>query len=178
MSLVYGLVSRGSVVLAEYYDNDSDGMDSSAPGFPEASKVARYILQEKVTDNPTPHKRSFGHERHNFYYKVDDYGLCYMVVVQMEQRGEAPSMRIPYQCIEEMGAEFMGKCGSVYRDAQEGGLNDIFSREIGEKMSVWNDPNADAVGKTKTKVGEVKNQMIDNIDKVVKRLVTFLFFFF
>eukprot|EP00009_Paramoeba_aestuarina_P000021 CAMPEP_0201506528 /NCGR_PEP_ID=MMETSP0161_2-20130828/458_1 /ASSEMBLY_ACC=CAM_ASM_000251 /TAXON_ID=180227 /ORGANISM="Neoparamoeba aestuarina, Strain SoJaBio B1-5/56/2" /LENGTH=235 /DNA_ID=CAMNT_0047900645 /DNA_START=129 /DNA_END=836 /DNA_ORIENTATION=- len=165
MALVYGLVARGSVVLAEFADTELAG----GAGLPEASKVARYILQEKVTDNPIPHKKSFGHERHNFYYKVDDHGLCYLVVAQMEGKGEAPSMRIPYQCIEEIASEFLAKCGSVYADAPQNGLNDIFSREIGEKLTLWNDPNADAVGKTKTQVGVVKNQMIDNIDKVVQR---------
>eukprot|EP00008_Paramoeba_atlantica_P011921 CAMPEP_0201501084 /NCGR_PEP_ID=MMETSP0151_2-20130828/83397_1 /ASSEMBLY_ACC=CAM_ASM_000257 /TAXON_ID=200890 /ORGANISM="Paramoeba atlantica, Strain 621/1 / CCAP 1560/9" /LENGTH=234 /DNA_ID=CAMNT_0047894559 /DNA_START=376 /DNA_END=1080 /DNA_ORIENTATION=- len=171
MALVYGLVARGTTVLVEYLDEreapesiNSDGQG----GFPQAPKIARYILQEKVAKRPGPHKRSFGHQRHNFYYLVDDFGLCFMVVVQKVD-GDSPSVRIPYQCIEDISSEFMANCGGQYQSAGEGGLNDIFARTIQQKLQLWNDPNTDTLKQAVGKVDDVKKQMVDNIDKVVKR---------
>jgi len=175
MSLVYGLVSRGIVVLVEYFDQPEQGSINSQPPPPpgtlDAPQIARFILREKVSKEPGPHKRSFGHQKHNFHYKVDEYGICYLVAVLKKPNEDTSSnVRIPYKCIEEIASEFMATCGGSLHEIQgDGALNDIFARVIQEKIQFWNNPEADTLLKTKQKVGVVKEQMINNIDNFVKR---------
>jgi hypothetical protein len=172
MALIYGLVGKGKVVLAEYLDqNESEAAINASPGgFPEAPKTARYILNERISKENTPHKRSFGHQKHNFHYKLDENGLCYMVVVQKtEEDANGGRIGIPYKCIEDIQAEFLTNCGGMYQTAGEGGLNNVFARTIREKMDFWNDPNADTASKTKKKVGDAKEVVINQFDNLVKR---------
>lgn len=41
---------------------------------------------------------------------------------------------------------------------------------IKEKLDEFNDPNSDAISRVRAKVDDVKNQMVDNIDEIVKNL--------
>mmetsp|Transcript_26377 Transcript_26377/g.73724 ORF Transcript_26377/g.73724 Transcript_26377/m.73724 type:complete len:243 (+) Transcript_26377:51-779(+) len=172
MALIFGLVGQGEVTIAEYYMDD---LPSDVPGaipdkgFPEISKVARYILQEKVSTEVSATKRSFGHKRHQFHYRVTKEGLCFMVVTQKTTEEEKGRVKIPYNCIEDILSEFLGTYhvdGHVYREHE---LNDQFAPIIRSKLEHWNRPDADISKRTKVKVEEVKNQYVDMIDDVVKR---------
>jgi len=154
MALVYGLVAQDAIVLSECSLEDVGG-DGADEGFPEAPKVARYILQEKVVKELGPQKRSFGHKKHHFHYRVTDNRLCFMVVVQKSAEDEKTSVKIPYNCIEDILAEFMG---SVYDEDhamtigyRELELNDRFARVIKSKLEFWNRPDADISKRTKAK---------------------------
>ena len=172
MSLIYGVVSRGGMVLAEYPTREqaSSLNSQAAPGVSEAQKIARFILVEKVAKEPGPHKKSFGHQKHNFHYKVDEAGICYLVAVQKGAFDDSTSsVRIPYKCIEEIASVFMPNCGSLLDGCREGGLNDVFSLVIQEKLDFWNDPEADTILKAKQKVDVVKDQIRSNISSLEKR---------
>ena len=166
MSIIYGLVGRNATILAEYLVPEQGlfAGEEEDSAFPEAPKIARYILKEKVSKEVGPQKRSFAHKRHNFH----GTGLCFMVVVLKGKTEESTSVRIPYKCIEEIEAEFVASCGDGSH-ASEGDLNDIFARVIKSKIEFWNRPDADAGKKTKQKVEIVKGQSVDIIDNVVKR---------
>jgi hypothetical protein len=172
MALIYGVVARGGMVLAEYPTKELASSLNAAvpPGVSEAQKIARFILTEKVAKEPGPHKKSFGHQKHNFHYKVDDTGICYLVAVQKGPSDDSTSsVRIPYKCIEEIASEFLPNCGSLVDRAGEGGLNDVFSRVIQEKLAFWNNPEADTILKAKQKVDVVKDQIRSNISSLEER---------
>ena len=76
--------------------------------------------------------------------------------------------RIPFAFLDDIRDRFVATYGSAAADqaiAYE--YNTEFSRVLQQRMQYFaNDPNADAINRVRGGVAEVKNIMVENIEKV------------
>ncbi|KAF8393155.1 hypothetical protein HHK36_021396 [Tetracentron sinense] len=226
MAILYGLVARGSVVLAEFSATSTN-----------ASTIARQIL-EKIPGNNDSHV-SYSQDRYIFHVKRTD-GLTVLcmaddtagttlavdkalsvgkqvVLVSLETL-ESPTIlklkclqhlqhlrfystaleslaselgsfncrdfriyhwqggarevigRIPFAFLEDIHQRFVKAYGRAVHSALAYAMNDEFSRVLSQQMEYYsNDPNADRINRLKGEMSQVRNVMIENIDKVLER---------
>eukprot|EP00008_Paramoeba_atlantica_P004578 CAMPEP_0201488906 /NCGR_PEP_ID=MMETSP0151_2-20130828/20216_1 /ASSEMBLY_ACC=CAM_ASM_000257 /TAXON_ID=200890 /ORGANISM="Paramoeba atlantica, Strain 621/1 / CCAP 1560/9" /LENGTH=216 /DNA_ID=CAMNT_0047874323 /DNA_START=55 /DNA_END=705 /DNA_ORIENTATION=- len=150
MPLSYGLVARETVVLVEFYKTHGD-----------ANRIARKILR-KIPQQA--HKKSYTFDSQIFHYQVDENGLTFLVLAD-----DQLSWRIAFNCIHDIRNQFLSACGSSWKSATEGSLNDIFARILDEKLEHWSSPESDKIQRAQQQVDQVKTKMISNIDKVLDR---------
>ncbi|KAI4337303.1 hypothetical protein L6164_015736 [Bauhinia variegata] len=151
MAILYALVARGSVVLAEY---------SATPT--NASTIARQIL-EKIPGNNDTHV-SYSQDRYIFHVKRTD-GLTVLCMAD-----DTAGRRIPFAFLEDIHQKFARTYGRAVHSASAYGMNDEFSRILSQQMESYsNDPNADRINRLKGEMNQVRNVMIENIDKVLDR---------
>lgn len=164
MPIIYTVIARGSVVLAEY---------STARG--NFDEVARRILEKVPTEHNS--KMSYVYERHIFHYLVDDQ-LTYLCMAD-EEFGR----RIPFTFLEgnatptthsDRGPDLKNRFKATYgqrgKTALAYGMNEDFSRVMKNLMDYYShNPNADKLNKLKGEVDEVKSVMVHNIEKVLER---------
>lgn len=149
--LLYGLVARGTVVLAEY---------SLVSG--NANLVAVRML-EKL--NPAEESRhSYAQDRHLFHIYTTG-GFTYMCMAD-----EAVGRRVPFAFLEDVKERFISAYGHTAENAVAYEYNTEFSRVIQQRMDFFNnDPRADSINRVRGEIAEVKNVMIDNIEKILER---------
>jgi vesicle-associated membrane protein 7 len=151
--IIYGLVARERVVLAEYTES------GTSPG-----AIGRRILAKLPGGE---HRKSYAFEGQYFHYHADDDGLVVMVVSDDDDRA---GTRLAFACIQDIRNQFMGVCGSLWRTAGELSLNGSFARVLRDKMDYYsNDPEADKIRQARGRIEEVKGVMISNIDRVLER---------
>lgn len=153
MAILYSLVARGSVVLAEF----------SATGVnPNAAAVARQLL-EKIPGTNDSHV-SYSHDRHIFHVKRTD-GITVLCMAD-----DAAGRRIPFAFLEDIHGKFVKTYGRACHTALAYAMNEEFSRVLSQQMDYYtNDPNADRMNRIKGEMHQVRNVMIENIDKVLDR---------
>ncbi|XP_076923642.1 vesicle-associated membrane protein 711-like [Bidens hawaiensis] len=151
MTILYTLVARGSVVLAEF---------SATPT--NASTIARQILEKTPGDNDM--NVSYSQDRYIFHVKRTD-GLTVLCMAD-----DVAGRRIPFAFLEDIHQRFVRTYGRAVLSAQAYGMNDEFSRVLSQQMEYYsNDPNADRINRLKSEMGQVRTVMIENIDKVLDR---------
>jgi len=151
MPIIYSIVTRGTIVLAEF---------STAKG--NFDDVARKIL-EKVSSQQNS-KMSYVYERHIFHYLVDDQ-ITYLCMAD-EEFGR----RVPFTFLEDLKNRFKATYGQRGKTAPAFGMNEDFSRVMKNLMDYYsNNPNADRINKLKGDVDDVKNLMVPAIEKVLER---------
>lgn len=151
MAIRYSMVARGSVVLAEY---------SSTPS--NANTVARQIL-EKIPSVADSHV-SYSQDRFIFHVTKAD-GLTFLCMAN-----DTFGRRIPFAFLEDIHSRFMKAYGRTSHTALAYSMNDEFSRVLNQQMEYYsNDPNADKINRMKGEISQVRNVMIENIDKVLER---------
>jgi len=151
MPIIYGVVARGTTVLAEY---------STARG--NFDQVARRIL-EKI-QSQTNSKMSYVYERHIFHYQVDDY-ITYLCMAD-EEFGR----RIPFAFLEDLKERFKATYADRGKSALAYAMNEDFSKIMKSVMEYYSlNPNADKINQLKGDVDEVKSVMVQNIEKVLER---------
>ncbi|XP_038896190.1 vesicle-associated membrane protein 711 [Benincasa hispida] len=151
MAIIYALVARGSVVLAEF---------SATPT--NASSISRQIL-EKIPGNDDSHV-SYSQDRYIFHVKRTD-GLTVLCMAD-----DTAGRRIPFAFLEDIHQRFVRTYGRAVHSANAYGMNDEFSRVLSQQMEYYsNDPNADRINRLKGEMSQVRNVMIENIDKVLER---------
>jgi len=151
MPIIYGVVARGTTVLAEH---------STARG--NFDQVARRIL-EKI-QSQTNSKMSYVYERHIFHYQVDDY-ITYLCMAD-EEFGR----RIPFAFLEDLKERFKATYGDRGKSALAYAMNEDFSKIMKSVMEYYSlNPNADKISRLKGDVDEVKSVMVQNIEKVLER---------
>ncbi|KAJ6924794.1 vesicle-associated membrane protein 711-like [Populus alba x Populus x berolinensis] len=144
MAILYALVARGSVVLAEFSSTATN-----------ASAIARQIL-DKIPGNDDSNV-SYSQDRYIFHVKRTD-GLAVLCMAD-----ETAGRRIPFAFLEDIHQRFARTYGRAVITAQAYAMNDEFSRYY------TNDPNADRINRLKGEMSQVRNVMIENIDKVLER---------
>lgn len=78
--------------------------------------------------------------------------------------------RLPYAFLESIKQKFMSTYGSAAQNAIAYEYTTEFSRVLHKEMDYFsNDPNADTITRVKGGIAEVKNVMIENIEKVLER---------
>ncbi|XP_075508219.1 vesicle-associated membrane protein 711-like isoform X1 [Primulina tabacum] len=151
MAILYALVARGSVVLAEF---------SSAST--TANSIARQILEKIPGNNDT--NVSYSQDRYIFHVKRTD-GLTVLCMAD-----DTAGRRIPFEFLEDIHQKFVRTYGRAVLSAQAYAMNDEFSRVLGQQMDFFsNDPNADRINRLRGEMSQVRNVMIENIDKVLDR---------
>lgn len=151
MAILYALVARGSVVLAEFSGTQTN-----------ASTIARQILEKTPGNNDM--NVSYSQDRYIFHVKRTD-GLTVLCMAD-----DVAGRRIPFAFLEDIHQRFVRTYGRAVLSAQAYGMNDEFSRVLSQQMEYFsNDPNADRINRLKGEMGQVRTVMIDNIDKVLER---------
>ncbi|KAJ7958791.1 Vesicle-associated membrane protein [Quillaja saponaria] len=151
MAILYALVARGSVILAEFTATSTN-----------ASTIARQILEKLTGDNDS--HVSYSQDRFVFHVKRTD-GLTVLCMAD-----DASGRRIPFAFLEEIHQRFVRTYGRSVHSAHAYGMNDEFSRVLNQQMEYYsNDPNADRINRLKGEMSQVRNVMIENIDKVLER---------
>ncbi|KAL5697883.1 hypothetical protein ACHQM5_028987 [Ranunculus cassubicifolius] len=152
MAILYALVARGSVVLAEYSTTSTN-----------ASAIARQIL-EKIPGGNDDSNVSYSQDRFIFHVKRTD-GLTVLCMAD-----ESAGRRIPFAFLEEIHGRFVKTYRAAVFSAAAYAMNDEFSRILSQQMEYFtNDPNADRINRLKGEMSQVRNVMIENIDKVLER---------
>lgn len=151
MTILYALVARGSVVLAEFSTTTTN-----------ASTIARQIL-EKIPGNDDSNV-SYSQDRYIFHVKRTD-GLTVLCMAD-----DSAGRRIPFAFLEDIHGRFVKTYGRAVHSALAYAMNDEFSRVLSQQIEFYsNDPNADRINRLKGEMSQVRNVMIENIDKVLER---------
>ncbi|XP_076891265.1 vesicle-associated membrane protein 711-like [Bidens hawaiensis] len=151
MTILYTLVARGSVILAEFSGTSTN-----------ASTIARQILDKIPRTNDM--NVSYSQDRYIFHVKRTD-GLNILCMAD-----DLAGRRIPFAFLEDIHQRFVKTYGRAVLTAQAYGMNDEFSRVLSQQMEYYsNDPNADRMNRLKGEMSQVRNVMIQNIDKVLER---------
>ncbi|KAF6158128.1 hypothetical protein GIB67_014922 [Kingdonia uniflora] len=151
MTILYALVARGSVVLAEFSSTSTN-----------ANAIARQIL-EKIPGNDDSHV-SYSQDRYIFHVKRTD-GLTVLCMAD-----DSAGRRIPFAFLEEIHGRFVKTYGRAVHTALVYAMNDEFSRVLSQQIDYYsNDPNADRINRLKGEMNQVRGVMIENIDKVLER---------
>jgi len=151
MPIIYGVVSRGTTVLAEY---------STARG--NFDQVARRILEKIPTQANS--KMSYVYERHIFHYLVDD------TIIFLCMADEEFGRRVPFAFLEDLKDRFKSTYAERGKTALAYAMNEDFSRVMKSVMEYYSfNPNADKINRLKGEVDEVKSVMVENIERVLQR---------
>lgn len=151
MPLIYAFVARGTTVLADY---------TSFTG--NFSTVAIQCLEKCPANNS---KFTYTCDKHTFNYVVDG-GFTFLVVAD-EQYGR----QIPYAFLERVRQEFQEK----YADRAQAATAHSLDKSVGPRLKFHMEfctehpEELTKVAAVQKKVDEVKNIMVDNIEKVLER---------
>jgi vesicle-associated membrane protein 7 len=150
MPIIYSVVARGSVVLAEYSITSGN-----------FTTIATRILGKiPLNDN----KMSYVADRHIFHYIVED-GITYLCMAD-EEFGR----RLPFAFLEDIKNRFKSTYADRGKTALAYGMNADFSRVLQNQMDYYsNNPNADRITRVRNEIDEVKTVMVQNIEKVLER---------
>eukprot|EP00549_Striatella_unipunctata_P016831 CAMPEP_0118702152 /NCGR_PEP_ID=MMETSP0800-20121206/17705_1 /TAXON_ID=210618 ORGANISM="Striatella unipunctata, Strain CCMP2910" /NCGR_SAMPLE_ID=MMETSP0800 /ASSEMBLY_ACC=CAM_ASM_000638 /LENGTH=189 /DNA_ID=CAMNT_0006603267 /DNA_START=39 /DNA_END=605 /DNA_ORIENTATION=+ len=156
MTIVYALVSREKTVLAEHTATSATG------NFPT---VTRVLLSKIPT---TDGKMTYVYDQYVFHYVVEN-GICYLCMSD-----ELHKHRIPYAFLHDMKDRTVSRYGiDILTRAIAFSLNEEFSPIIEERMNFYNSGDAektiDTIGAVKSQIEDVKDVMVQNIEKVLER---------
>ncbi|KAG6394860.1 hypothetical protein SASPL_145450 [Salvia splendens] len=150
--LIYSLVARGTVVLADYTEFKGN-----------FGTIAAQCLQKLSASN---NRFSYTCDDHTFNYLVDN-GFTYCVVAV-----ESAGRQLPIAFLERVKDDFTKKYGGG--KASTAGPNSL-KREFGPKLKeqmqycVDHPEEINQIAKVKAQVSEVKGVMLQNIEKVLDR---------
>ncbi|KAG6393055.1 hypothetical protein SASPL_147285 [Salvia splendens] len=150
--LIYSLVARGTVVLADYTEFKGN-----------FGTIAAQCLQKLSASN---NRFSYTCDDHTFNYLVDN-GFTYCVVAV-----ESAGRQLPIAFLERIKDDFTKKYGGG--KASTAGPNSL-KREFGPKLKeqmqycVDHPEEINQIAKVKAQVSEVKGVMLQNIEKVLDR---------
>ncbi|KAM0939051.1 putative Longin domain, v-SNARE, coiled-coil domain-containing protein [Dioscorea sansibarensis] len=153
MAILYSSVTRGSVILAEF---------SAFKQRNNCSLIAYRILEKISGDNDT--SASYSHEQCIFHIKRANRITVLCVADNTANR------KIPFAFLEDIHARFMKKYGGDCDSACANAMNDEFSRILRQQMEHYShDPLADKINRIKEEISQVRNVMMENIERVLER---------
>ncbi|KAL6205275.1 hypothetical protein ACLB2K_022537 [Fragaria x ananassa] len=169
MAILYAVVARGTVVLAEF---------SAVTG--NTGAVARRILEKLPPDADS--RVCFSQDRYIFHILTLD-GLIFLCMAN-----DTFGRRIPFAYLEDVHMRFMKNYGRVAPYAPAYAMNDEFSRVLHQQMEFFSsNPSADTLNRVRGEVGEasiivlvfdfplrvlemfIRTIMVDNIEKILER---------
>lgn len=151
--ILYALVARGSVVLAEHAE------PSVAGNF---SVVAVGLLGKVPAEEGF--RASWAAGQHVFHV-LSAAGLTYLCMAD-----QALGKRLPFSFLADVSQLFQGRYAAVASGAVAYEMNTEFAPVLRDRMHFFNtDPRADTLGRVRGEVVELKNVMVDNIEKVLGR---------
>ncbi|KAF6165844.1 hypothetical protein GIB67_012741 [Kingdonia uniflora] len=136
MAILYAVVSRGTVVLAEF---------SAISG--NTGAVSRRILEKIPSESDT--RLCFSQDRYIFHILRSD-GLSFLCMAN-----DTFGRRIPFSYLEDIHMRFMKNYGRVANSAPAYAMNDEFSRVLHQQMEFFSsNPSADTLNRVRGEVGE------------------------
>jgi vesicle-associated membrane protein 7 len=181
MTIVYALVSVGGKnVLAEYTATSgeweetvvihylifffslllvSHNFELATGNFPTVTRV----LLAKIPAHDG--QMTYQYDNYNFHYIVEG-GVCFLCMSDQLHKH-----RIPYAFLNDMKTRFFAQYGQEDPlQAIAFSYNETFSKVIEERMNFYNSEEADKaidnIGAVKSQIEDVKNVMVQNIEKV------------
>lgn len=172
MPILYALVARKKAVLAEYTNMTGN-----------FTTVTRVLLS-KIPESDS--KMSYAYDSHVFHYIVDQ-GITFLCMSD-----ESVKRRITFAFLEDIKKLWRERFASVEQNALAFSLNDMFSPILKQKIVCYfnsyfqlfddlffnlllfqefynNDPSSDRIARVQQQIDEVKDVMIENIDRVLER---------
>lgn len=151
MPLIYSFVARGTTVLAEYTSYNGN-----------FNTVALECLQN--LKNPES-KFTVTADRHTFNFLVFE-DFTYLVVADEEY-----GRQIPFAFLERVRDEFQAKYAEKGKTAAGHSLDKSFGPKLKAQMEycMQHPEELSKVASVQKKVDEVKNIMVENIEKVLER---------
>lgn len=151
MAIVYAVVARGTVVLAEF---------AAVSG--NAGAVARRILEKLPPDADS--RLCFSQDRYIFHVLRAD-GITFLCMAN-----DSFGRRVPFSYLEDIHMRFMKNYGRVAHSALAYAMNDEFSRVLHQQMEYFSsNPSADTLNRVRGEVSEIHTIMVENIDKILER---------
>jgi len=99
-----------------------------------------------------------------FHYITED-SITYLVMSD-----EKNKHRLPFAMLEEVMKRFKNQFGTQSQTAIAFSMNDEFSPVLRECLEYFNDnPQIDTIGAVQGQIDDVKNVMVENIEKVLQR---------
>ncbi|GMI54788.1 hypothetical protein ScalyP_jg7183 [Parmales sp. scaly parma] len=156
MAIVYALIARGKVVMAEYTNTSGN--------FPTVTRV----LLSKIPPNDA--KMSYLYDSHIFHYVVEA-GITYLCMGETNDAGT--KHRLPFAFLDDVRSQFIQKYGEQAQTAIAFSFNDEFSAVLRGRMEYFNSEaagrNFDQIGQVKSQIDDVKEVMVKNIEQVLER---------
>lgn len=151
MAILYAVVARGTVVLAEF---------SAVTG--NTGAVARRILEKLPETADT--RMCFSQDRYIFHVLRTD-GISFLCMAN-----DTFGRRVPFAYLEDIHMRFMKNYGKVAHSALAYSMNDEFSRVLHQQMEYFSsNPSVDTLNRVRGEVSEIQSIMVENIDKILDR---------
>ncbi|KAG9319718.1 hypothetical protein KVV02_008332 [Mortierella alpina] len=147
MSIIYALVARGSLILAEYTNSSGN-----------FTTVTEAILAKIPPNNS---KMTYVYDRYLFHYICED-GLTYMCMAD-----DSFDRRIPFAFLQDIKQKFLEQYGRerALESLLPYSMNE-FSKTLAAQMEYFStNPNADRIKQVKGEIEQVKDVMVQNIGK-------------
>ncbi|PPD88910.1 hypothetical protein GOBAR_DD14174 [Gossypium barbadense] len=152
MAILYAVVARGTVVLAEF---------SAVTG--NTGAVARRILEKLPQEADS--RLCLSQDRYIFHILRSD-GLTFVCMAN-----DTFGRRVPFSYLEDIHMRFMKNYGRVARYAPAYAMNDEFSRVLHQQMEFFSSsPSADALNRVRGEVGEAIFQLCKQHTSVITSL--------
>eukprot|EP01135_Chromosphaera_perkinsii_P002689 Nk52_evm57s226 gene=Nk52_evmTU57s226 len=151
MNIIYGVVAYKNTVLAEH---------AAASG--NFTEVTQCILDKIPSEGPS--RMSYVYDRYLFHYIVDD-GIVYLCMAESEF-----GRKIPFALLEDIKEKFSKKYSETAKTSPAFGMNGDFSKVLADRMKFFSDDrNVDKIAQVKGQINDVKQVMVQNIEKVLER---------
>jgi len=151
MPIIYALVTRSTHVLAEYTSSGLTG---------NFSTVTRVLLKKIPKEDG---KLSYIYDKYIFHYMVSNE-LTYLCMTDRD----FPRV-IAFQFLENIKSLFISTYGDRGKTAIAFAFNADFQRVLQQQMDRCNSTKEDKVARVRDEIDQVKNVMIQNIEKVLER---------
>lgn len=149
MTILYGVISRGTDVLVEH--------TNSVGNF---STVTRTLLSRIP---PLDAKKSWAYDSHYFHFVVSE-GITFMCMADAKTKH-----RVAFTFLESIRDEFLSMFGEVAHTALAFSLNEPFCRVLQQRMNEFNVEDADELKQVRSQIDGLKDIMIDDIEKILER---------
>ncbi|XP_010943809.1 vesicle-associated membrane protein 714 [Elaeis guineensis] len=151
MAILYAVVARGTVILAEF---------AAVTG--NTGAVARRILEKLPPDSDS--RLCLSQDRYIFHVLRSD-GLTFICMAN-----DTFGRRVPFLYLEDIHMRFMKNYGRVAHSALAYAMNDEFSRVLHQQMEFFSsNPSADTLNRVRGEISEIHTIMVDNIEKILDR---------
>ncbi|XP_020574742.1 vesicle-associated membrane protein 714 isoform X1 [Phalaenopsis equestris] len=151
MAILYAVVARGTVVLAEF---------AAVTG--NIGAVARRILEKLPPDSDA--RTCFSQDRYIFHVLRADR-LIFLCMAN-----DTFGRRIPFAYLEDIHMRFMKNYGRVAHSSLAYAMNDEFARVLHHQMEYFSsNQTADTLNRLRGEVSEIHTVMVDNIEKIMDR---------
>ena len=154
--ILYALVSRGNVILAE----ETLGKQSKRGISGNFATVASKLLSKFPQSDG---KNSYSYDAEHEFHLFSSDGLFYLCLAE-----QGVQLRIAYSLLSSLKEKFLSHYGERWQRANAYAMSD-FSRVINGELKRFNDPESDKMYRLKGEISEVKDVMRNNINKVLER---------